>query len=73
MRNPVLYIEFNLHGEVKRDTKHKRFHIQIRNGEPVREKCNSLKAYGLTVIQAVVTEIDGKQPLTIDCNCKRKR
>ncbi|WP_396591964.1 hypothetical protein [Allomuricauda sp. R78024] len=43
---------------VNKDTKHKRFRIQIRNGEPVREKGNSLKAYGLTVIQAVVTEID---------------
>ncbi len=43
---------------VNKETKHKRFRIQIRNGEPVREKGNSLKAYGLTVIQAVVTEID---------------
>ncbi|TMM53128.1 hypothetical protein FEE95_18835 [Maribacter algarum] len=46
---------------VNKETKHKRFRIQIRNGEPVREKGNSLKAYGLTVIQAVVTEIDWEQ------------
>ncbi|MEM9078796.1 MAG: hypothetical protein AAGC43_17270 [Bacteroidota bacterium] len=43
---------------VNKETKHKRFRIQIKDGEPVREKGNSLKAYGLTVIQAVVTEID---------------
>ncbi len=43
---------------VNKETKQKRFRIQIKNGEPVREKGNSLKAYGLTVIQAVVTEID---------------
>ncbi|UII78803.1 SPFH domain-containing protein [Flagellimonas sp. CMM7] len=43
---------------VNKETKNKRFRIQIKNGEPVREKGNSLKAYGLTVIQAVVTEID---------------
>jgi hypothetical protein len=46
---------------VNKKTKHKRFRIQIRNGEPVREKDNSLKAYGLTVIQAVVTEIDWEE------------
>lgn len=46
---------------VNKETKHKRFRIQIRNGEPVREKDNSLKAYGLTVIQAVVTEIDWEE------------
>ncbi len=46
---------------VNKDTKHKRFRIQIRNGEPVREKGNSLVAYGLTVIQAVVTEIDWEE------------
>ena len=46
---------------VNKETKHKRFRIQIRNGEPVREKGNSLKAYGLTVIQAVVTEIDWEE------------
>lgn len=46
---------------VNKDTKHKRFRIQIRNGEPVREKGNSLAAYGLTVIQAVVTEIDWEE------------
>ena len=46
---------------VNKETKHKRFRIQIQNGEPVREKGNSLKAYGLTVIQAVVTEIDWEE------------
>lgn len=46
---------------VNKETKHKRFRIQIRDGEPVREKGNSLKAYGLTVIQAVVTEIDWEE------------
>lgn len=43
---------------VTKETKHKRFRIKKVNGEPVREKGNSLKNYGLTVIQAVVTEID---------------
>ena len=46
---------------VNKETKHKRFRIQIKNGEPVREKGNSLRAYGLTVIQAVVTEIDWEE------------
>lgn len=46
---------------INKETKHKRFRIQIKNGEPVREKGNSLKAYGLTVIQAVVTEIDWEE------------
>lgn len=46
---------------VNKEAKHKRFRIQIKNGEPVREKGNSLKAYGLTVIQAVVTEIDWEE------------
>ncbi|EAQ99979.1 SPFH domain-containing protein [Maribacter sp. HTCC2170] len=46
---------------VNKESKHKRFRIQIKNGEPVREKGNSLKAYGLTVIQAVVTEIDWEE------------
>lgn len=46
---------------VNNETKHKRFRIQIKDGEPVREKGNSLKAYGLKVIQAVVTEIDWEE------------
>ncbi|WP_438425094.1 hypothetical protein [Aquimarina macrocephali] len=41
-----------------KESKQKRFRIKYVNGEPVREKGNSLKAYGLTVVQAVVTEID---------------
>ncbi len=43
---------------VNNESKQKRFRIKYHNGEPVREKGNSLKAYGLTVVQAVVTEID---------------
>ena len=43
---------------VNKETKQKRFRIKYENGEPVRERGNSLKAYGLTVVQAVVTEID---------------
>ncbi|WP_109097865.1 SPFH domain-containing protein [Aquimarina sp. AU58] len=43
---------------VNKESKQKRFKIKYVNGEPVREKGNSLKAYGLTVVQAVVTEID---------------
>ncbi|GAA4277604.1 SPFH domain-containing protein [Aquimarina mytili] len=43
---------------VNNESKQKRFRIKYENGQPVREKGNSLKAYGLTVVQAVVTEID---------------
>lgn len=46
---------------MNKESKQKRFRIQIKDGEPVREKGNSLKAYGLTVIQAVVTEIDWEE------------
>lgn len=46
---------------MNKETKQKRFRIQVKDGEPVREKGNSLKAYGLTVIQAVVTEIDWEE------------
>ncbi|MEX0275044.1 MAG: hypothetical protein AB3N16_11775 [Flavobacteriaceae bacterium] len=46
---------------VNKETKQKRFRIKYRNGQPVREEGNSLKAYGLTVIQAVVTEIDWEE------------
>ncbi|WP_299216365.1 SPFH domain-containing protein [uncultured Aquimarina sp.] len=41
-----------------KESKQKRFRIQYNNGEPVRERGNSLSGYGLTVVQAVVTEID---------------
>ena len=41
-----------------KESRQKRFKIKIRNGEPVRVNGNSLKSYGLTVIQAVVNEID---------------
>ena len=43
---------------VNKESKQKRFRIKTENGTPVREKNNSLNAYGLTVVQAVVTEID---------------
>lgn len=43
---------------VNKEAKQKRFRIKTKNGEPVRERNNSLSAYGLTVVQAVVTEID---------------
>ncbi|UOB16749.1 SPFH domain-containing protein [Abyssalbus ytuae] len=43
---------------VNKETKQKRFRVKMKKGEPVREKNNSLKAYGLTVVQAIVTEID---------------
>ncbi|NJB37428.1 SPFH domain-containing protein [Croceivirga sp. JEA036] len=43
---------------VNKESKQKRFRIKFKDGAPVREKGNSLKAYGLTVVQAVVTEID---------------
>ena len=43
---------------VNKESKQKRFRIKYDNGKPIREEGNSLKAYGLTVVQAVVTEID---------------
>ena len=43
---------------VNKESKQKRFRIKFRDGQPIREAGNSLKAYGLTVVQAVVTEID---------------
>ncbi len=43
---------------VNKESKQKRYRIKYINGEPIREHGNSLKAYGLTVVQAVVTEID---------------
>ncbi len=43
---------------VNRRGKQKRFRIKVRDGEPIRVNGNSLKSYGLTVIQAVVNEID---------------
>ncbi len=46
---------------VNRESKQKRFRIQMIDGVPVREQGNSLKAYGLTVVQAVVTEIDWEE------------
>ncbi len=46
---------------VNNEGKQKRFRIKKVDGEPVREKGNSLGAYGLTVIQAVVTEIDWEE------------
>lgn len=46
---------------INNETKQKRFRIKYHNGEPVREKGNSLSAYGLSVIQAVVTETDWEE------------
>lgn len=46
---------------VNKDSKQKRFRIKRIQGEPVREQGNSLKAYGLKVVQAVVTEIDWEE------------
>jgi hypothetical protein len=36
----------------------KRFRIKYKDGQPVRVTSNSLNSYGLTVVQAVVNEID---------------
>ncbi len=44
-----------------KESRQKRFRIKIENGEPVRVKGNSLKSYGLTVVQAVVNEIDWEE------------
>lgn len=46
---------------INKEGKQKRFRIKKENGQPVREQGNSLKGYGLTVIQAVVTEIDWEE------------
>lgn len=43
---------------VNNEGKQKRFRIRMVDGKPKRVEGNSLKAYGLTVVQAVVTEID---------------
>ncbi|WP_340063634.1 hypothetical protein [Ascidiimonas aurantiaca] len=40
------------------ESKQKRYRIKHINGEPVRVDGNSLRSYGLSVIQAVVNEID---------------
>ena len=44
-----------------KESRQKRFRIKFKNGEPVRVKGNSLKSYGLTVVQAVVNEIDWEE------------
>lgn len=44
-----------------KESRQKRFRIKMSNGEPVRVKGNSLKSYGLTVVQAVVNEIDWEE------------
>lgn len=46
---------------VNNESKQKRFRIKMVDGSPLREEGNSLKAYGLTVVQAVVTEIDWEE------------
>ncbi|SED04932.1 SPFH domain / Band 7 family protein [Tenacibaculum sp. MAR_2009_124] len=44
-----------------KESRQKRFRIKYREGQPVRVNGNSLKSYGLTVVQAVVTEIDWEE------------
>ncbi len=44
-----------------KESRQKRFRIKMKDGEPVRVRGNSLKSYGLTVVQAVVTEIDWEE------------
>ncbi|GLU44037.1 cell envelope integrity protein TolA [Allomuricauda sp. NBRC 101325] len=47
---------------VNKESKQKRFRIKHSvDGVPIREEGNSLKGYGLTVVQAVVTEIDWEE------------
>lgn len=43
---------------VNNESKQRRFRINMVDGKPKRVEGNSLKVYGLTVVQAVVTEID---------------
>ncbi len=43
---------------INKQARQKRFKIKYREGVAVRVKGNSLKSYGLTVVQAVVNEID---------------
>ncbi len=42
----------------KSSTKQKRYRIKRLNGEPLRDNSNSLKQYGLKILQAQVTSID---------------
>ncbi len=44
-----------------KESRQKRFRIKMVDDKPVRVNGNSLKAYGLTVVQAVVTEIDWEE------------
>ncbi|MGQ3676899.1 MAG: hypothetical protein HWD89_03445 [Tenacibaculum sp.] len=44
-----------------KESRQKRFRIKMSDGQPVRVKGNSLKSYGLTVVQAVVNEIDWEE------------
>ncbi|WP_430967509.1 hypothetical protein [Spongiimicrobium sp. 2-473A-2-J] len=46
---------------VNKQRKQKRYRIKMQQGTAVREEGNSLKSYGLTVVQAVVTEIDWEE------------
>ena len=43
---------------INKQSRQKRFKIKYKDGVVVRVKGNSLKSYGLTVVQAVVNEID---------------
>jgi len=42
----------------RNSTKQKKYRIKIRNGEILRDNSNSLKQYGLRILQAQVTSID---------------
>ena len=42
----------------KKNTKQRKYKIKVRNGEPLRDNSNSLKQYGLKILQAQVTSID---------------
>lgn len=44
--------------ENRNNTKQKKYRIKIRNGEVLRDNSNSLKQYGLRILQAQVTSID---------------
>lgn len=44
--------------ENKKSSKQKKYKIKMRNGEILRDNSNSLKQYGLRILQAQVTSID---------------
>lgn len=49
-------------GRVDNENRQKKYKIKLNgSGEPVRDASNSLRRYGLTVVQAAVTNIDWEQ------------